>query len=139
MVPHIPVIAMTVAEPLPATSSFDAAMTSSGMSLGMSSGMPGYYGSSEANPTAADTRRARFDDSHASATLGWLENLETDRNAAAADLDAQIRRAASGKKLQVADALRLRHDLNTHLETLMLYKKVADTMSTGLQTLARGN
>ncbi|GAB2905581.1 hypothetical protein GCM10027093_49480 [Paraburkholderia jirisanensis] len=135
MVPHIPVIAMTVAEPLPATSSFDAAMTS----MGTSSGMPAYYGPPEANPTAAETRRARFDDSRASATLGWLETLETDRNAAAADLDAQIRRAASGKKLQVADALRLRHDLNTHLETLMLYKKVADTMTTGLQTLARGN
>jgi hypothetical protein len=139
MVPPIPVIAMTVAEPLPATSSFDAATMSSAMSPDMSSGMPAYYGSAEANNNAAATRRARFDDSHTSATLGWLENLETDRNAAAADLDAQIRRATSGKRLQVADALRLRHDLNTHLETLMLYKKVADSMSTGLQTLARGN
>jgi hypothetical protein len=146
MVPHIPVIAMTVAETLPATSSFDASIASQGLPLDahVSARLDAQ---SDAQSDAhlgpqvvrAASRRAQFDDGQSSAGDVWLADFEASRNAAAADLDAQVRRAASGSPLQVADALRLRHDLNTHTETVMLAKKVSDALTNGLQTLARGN
>jgi hypothetical protein len=130
MVPHIPVIAMTVPETLPATSSIDIAAASQG-----------WFAGGAAAPAAwrTDTRRARFDDHRASADAGWLETFEADLNTGAGHLDTQVRRAASGRPMQVADALRLRHELNTHTEKVMLCKKVSDALTNGLQTLARGN
>jgi hypothetical protein len=89
--------------------------------------------------TPAESRAASFDSERTSPGFDWLASVEEGRKAAAVDLDEQVKRAASGRKMQVADALRLRHDLNTHLEMIMLYKKVADTVTIGVQTLARGN
>jgi hypothetical protein len=87
---------------------------------------------------AAETRRAAFADARSSSDMQWVENAEAHSRDAELSLDNEMQRVLSGKKLQPADMLRLRNQINLNTETYMLYKKVSDSVVQGVQTLARG-
>jgi hypothetical protein len=115
MVPHIPAVA--VPQPFAATPPFEPA------------------GAVEATGPA---RRVAFADTASSPDMQLVEKAEAHSRESELNLDNEMQRVLSGGKLQPADMLRLRNQINLNTETHLLYKKISDSVVQGVQTLAKG-
>jgi hypothetical protein len=116
MVPHIPAIAMNTPEFTASVPTFDA--------------------HTAVSPNLAD--RAAFAGDPSSPGVEWITRVEERSKESEVNLDNEMKRVMSGNRLLPADMLRLRSQINMNTESHLLYKKIADSVVQGVQTLARG-
>ncbi|TDY53574.1 hypothetical protein BX592_103387 [Paraburkholderia rhizosphaerae] len=130
MVPHISAVAMNIPEVQTATPPIEATRFVANRFAGSAT---------EPSPVPVPSHEAVFANDASSPVTELIAQTEERSRASQADLDGEYERLLGSRTLRPADTFRLRRHVNIQSETLQLYKKVADQVTNGVQTLARGN